>query len=195
MRPGLRRGRIVGGAAASFAEWPWQASLMRYKEGKFVNHGSWEHKCGAVLVAAAWVVTAAHCILVTPPSSPPCVCTGSSLQGADTSRLQVRLGELNMLSAGEPLPHLDAGILEVVLHPRFDNLTKESDLALVRLDRGRQPQQPHIVPVCLPSSGDTLAGSRAIVTGWGKVNTIFREGLQRRLSQFKMNLRLKVRYN
>ena len=67
MRPGLRRGRIVGGAAASFAEWPWQASLMRYKEGKFVNHGSWEHKCGAVLVAAAWVVTAAHCVLVTFP--------------------------------------------------------------------------------------------------------------------------------
>ena len=72
-RPGLRRGRIVGGAAASFAEWPWQASLMRYKEGKFVNHGSWEHKCGAVLVAAAWVVTAAHCVLVTPPSPPLCV--------------------------------------------------------------------------------------------------------------------------
>ena len=94
------------------------------------------------------------------------------MQGADTSRLQVRLGELNMLSAGEPLPHLDAGILEVVLHPRFDNLTKESDLALVLLDRGRQPQQPHIVPVCLPSSGDTLAGSRAIVTGWGKVSGI-----------------------
>ena len=166
----------MGGAAASFAEWPWQASLMRYKEGKFVNHGSWEHKCGAVLVAAAWVVTAAHCVLVTPPL-PPCVCTGSSLQGADTSRLQVRLGELNMLSAGEPLPHQDAAILEVVLHPGFDNLTKESDLALVRLDRGAgqgagQPQQPHIVPVCLPSSGDTLAGRRAIVTGWGKVSGI-----------------------
>ena len=193
MRPGLRRGRIVGGAAASFAEWPWQASLMRYKEGKFVNHGSWEHKCGAVLVAAAWVVTAAHCVLVTPLPPPPCVCTGSSLQGADTSRLQVRLGELNMLSAGEPLPHLDAGILEVVLHPRFDNLTKESDLALVRLDRGRgagQPQQPHIVPVCLPSSGDTLAGSRAIVTGWGKVNTIFREASREGFHNF----RLKVRY-
>ena len=105
------------------------------------------------------------------PPLPPCVCTGSSLQGADTSRLQVRLGELNMLSAGEPLPHQDAAILEVVLHPGFDNLTKESDLALVRLDRGAgQPRQPHIVPVCLPSSGDTLAGRRAIVTGWGKVS-------------------------
>ena len=192
MRPGLRRGRIVGGAAASFAEWPWQASLMRYKEGKFVNHGSWEHKCGAVLVAAAWVVTAAHCVLVTPPP-PPCVCTGSSLQGADTSRLQVRLGELNMLSAGEPLPHLDAGILEVVLHPRFDNLTKESDLALVRLDRGRQPQQPHIVPVCLPSSGDTLAGSRAIVTGWGKVGGIQFSEKPPEKEGFH-NFRLKVRY-
>lgn len=63
-RSQVRRGRIVGGQHASFGQWPWQVSLMRYKEGKFINHGTWEHKCGGVLVSDQWVATAAHCVLV-----------------------------------------------------------------------------------------------------------------------------------
>ena len=61
----VRKGRIVGGGAAQFGEWPWQVSLMRYKEGKFKNSGTFEHKCGAVLLSDRWVVTAAHCVLVS----------------------------------------------------------------------------------------------------------------------------------
>ena len=61
----VRRGRIVGGDAAQFGEWPWQVSLIRYKEGKFKNSGTFEHKCGAVLLSQKWVVTAAHCVLVS----------------------------------------------------------------------------------------------------------------------------------
>ena len=49
------------------------------------------------------------------------------------TRLRIRLGELNMLGDGEPLGHADKELLEVVLHPRFDNLTKENDIALLRV--------------------------------------------------------------
>ena len=63
-KKGVRSGRIVGGNIAQFGEWPWQVSLMRYKEGKFKNSGVFEHKCGAVLLSDQWVVTAAHCVLV-----------------------------------------------------------------------------------------------------------------------------------
>ena len=55
----VRRGRIVGGNVASYAEWPWQVSLRQYKSGQF------KHKCGAALITNRWIITAAHCVKVT----------------------------------------------------------------------------------------------------------------------------------
>ena len=131
-----RRGRIVGGDIAKFGQWPWQASLMKYKEGKFINFGSWEHKCGAILISDKWVATAAHCVLVRKPNINPemRISTGScSVQAENVTRLRVRLGELNMQSEGEPIGHLDKELLDVIFHPRFDNLTKENDIALLQV--------------------------------------------------------------
>ena len=51
-----------------------------------------------------------------------------------TGRLQVRLGELNMKSNGEPLDHQDRAILDYKIHPKFDNFTKENDIALLKID-------------------------------------------------------------
>uniref|UniRef100_A0A8C8VLQ7 Peptidase S1 domain-containing protein n=1 Tax=Pelusios castaneus TaxID=367368 RepID=A0A8C8VLQ7_9SAUR len=47
----LVSGRILNGQNAKDGTWPWQVSVQK--------NGS--HYCGGSLIAASWVVTAAHC--------------------------------------------------------------------------------------------------------------------------------------
>ena len=59
--------------------------------------------------------------------------------------LQVRLGEQNLKSQSEPLKHLDKGIEKVIIHKSFDNLTKEYDIALLKM---RSPRVEFQVNIC-----------------------------------------------
>ena len=56
----------------------------------------------------------------------------------------------------------------VVTHTKFDPLTFEYDLALLRF---HEPVsfQPIIIPVCLPPSDKKFVGNVAWVTGWGRL--------------------------
>ena len=47
--------------------------------------------------------------------------------------LQVRLGENDLRSKSEPLKHLDKEIEKVIIHERFDNRSKEFDIALLKM--------------------------------------------------------------
>jgi hypothetical protein len=56
----------------------------------------------------------------------------------------------------------------VVTHTKFDPLTFEYDLALLRF---HEPVsfQPNIIPVCLPPAEKKFVGNVAWVTGWGRL--------------------------
>lgn len=57
VRPQMKSGRIVGGKAAQFGEWPWQVLV---KESTWLGLFT-KNKCGGVLISNSYVMTAAHC--------------------------------------------------------------------------------------------------------------------------------------
>jgi len=143
----VRNGRIVGGGVANYAEWPWQVSLRQYKSGQF------KHKCGAALLTNKWIITAAHCV-----------------KGIAPSNLLVRVGEYHVLNTNEAHRHIDRRIKKVVTHRNFDKFTYEYDIALLEMHDAPIKYQPNIIPICLPTSDNSLVGQTGTVTGWGRLS-------------------------
>jgi len=143
-----RRGRVVGGAEAEYTSWPWVVSLQQWNP----NKASYQHKCGATLVERQWVVTAAHCVWEV-----------------EVGRVQVVLGEHDFYHR-EQHPTSTSKLSSLVIHPDFDPVTFENDLAVLKLEV-RVDWQPNILPACLPDSpqgrGAGRAGGSGWVVGWG----------------------------
>lgn len=63
-------------------------------------------------------------------------------------------------------------IEEIILHEKFDYITYDNDIALVKVNppfvftRGSSRTQS-VVPVCLPSKSEPKIGSPLVVAGWG----------------------------
>ncbi|GFY69520.1 serine proteinase stubble [Trichonephila inaurata madagascariensis] len=138
--------RIVGGRKSRYLRWPWMISLRR------LEGNTYKHKCGATLLNQYWAVTAAHCV-----------------DGKQPIDVVLRLGEHNFRRADEMHPHVERRIYVMVIHPEFDQITYENDLALLRFQEPVQ-LQANIVPVCLPHDVDDITGRIAVVTGWGRLS-------------------------
>uniref|UniRef100_A0A8C3V2D0 Peptidase S1 domain-containing protein n=1 Tax=Catharus ustulatus TaxID=91951 RepID=A0A8C3V2D0_CATUS len=125
---------IIGGYPCVPLSQPWQALLY----GPL--------RCGGVLVAPRWVLTAAHC---------------------NRRGLRVRLGE-DDLSRREGTEQ-ERRVVQAVPHPRFNPVTLDSDLALLRLDRPAVTNRA-VRPLRLPQSC-APAGASCLLSGWGTVTT------------------------
>ncbi|XP_044934842.1 serine protease 56 [Mustela putorius furo] len=135
-------GRIVGGSAAPPGAWPW---LVRLQLGG-------QPLCGGVLVAASWVLTAAHCFA-----------------GAQNELLwTVTLAEGPQGEQAEEVP-----VNRILPHPKFDPRTFHNDLALVQLWTPVSPVGAWR-PVCLPRGPrEPPAGTACAIAGWG---ALFEDG-------------------
>uniref|UniRef100_A0A8C5FVJ0 Si:dkey-16l2.17 n=1 Tax=Gadus morhua TaxID=8049 RepID=A0A8C5FVJ0_GADMO len=135
--------RIVGGSDAVEGAWPWQVDIQQGANG---------HVCGGSLIAADWVLSAAHCFPTR--TSGPCDGREEAPQG--------RKGSVN------PLGLRERG---TIISPFYSHESPErgSDLALVQLD-GPVEWSEYVRPVCLPDTGVRFPGGRpCYVTGWGHI--------------------------
>eukprot|EP00794_Sanderia_malayensis_P006701 gene6701-7463_t len=134
--------RVVGGTDAEPNDWPWQAMLT--SNGKYY--------CGGTLIAKQWVVTAGHC-----------------LRGKTADQLGVVLGE-HIRDKVEG-PEQSFKVTQIVRHPDYDPSTKDSDIALLRLDKEAQLNK-QVSLACLPTEPPLQTQLCYITGAAGKENGV-----------------------
>ncbi|OPJ67998.1 transmembrane protease serine 9 isoform A [Patagioenas fasciata monilis] len=130
--------KIVGGSAAARGEWPWQVSLWLRRK---------EHKCGAVLIADRWLLSAAHCFdIYSDPKMWVAFLGTPFLNGIDGKTEK---------------------IFRIYKHPFYNVYSLDYDVALLELNAPVKFSST-VRPICLPDSSHVFhEGDRCFITGWG----------------------------
>ncbi|XP_019512782.1 PREDICTED: transmembrane protease serine 9 isoform X1 [Hipposideros armiger] len=146
LQPGWRTaGRIVGGMEASPGEFPWQVSLRENSE----------HFCGAAVIGARWLVSAAHCFNEFQDPTEWVAYAGTThLSGSEASTVRVR-------------------VVQIITHPSYNSDTADFDVAVLRLG-SPLPFSRHIQPVCLPAASHIFPPrKKCLISGWGYLKEDF----------------------
>nr|BAF02297.1 Serase-1B [Rattus norvegicus] len=138
-------GRIVGGAEAAPGEFPWQVSLRE-------NH---EHFCGATIIGARWLVSAAHCF--------------NEFQ--DPAQWAAQAGSVHL--SGSEASAVRARVLRIAKHPAYNADTADFDVAVLELARPL-PFGRYVQPACLPAATHVFPPrKKCLISGWGYLKEDF----------------------
>lgn len=144
--------RIIGGEEAESGEWPWMVALVKASATSNVD-GQF---CGASLVGAGWVLTAAHC-----------------MEGVSPEEIQVVVGVHDL--AKDTGRRID--VKQIISHPDYDPDTMDMDIALLELSESA-PASYRPLPIYEKRVDE---GTIATVIGWGNMSAVgseFPEKLQ-----------------
>ncbi|XP_013413510.1 chymotrypsinogen A [Lingula anatina] len=133
--------QIVGGDESVAHKWPWQVSLQTTSD---------YHFCGGTLISNQWVLTAAHCVERSRPSS-----------------VQIVLGEHHQ--AEDSGIEVKMSVSKIIEHPQYNGNGAgfPNDIALLKLSEAVS-YSSEIQPACLPASTDDFLGNNDCwITGWG----------------------------
>ncbi|CAI5798686.1 transmembrane protease serine 9 [Podarcis lilfordi] len=145
-RPAIQAAnRIVGGSEATRGEFPWQVSLRENNE----------HFCGATILAAKWLVSAAHCF--------------NEFQ--DPGTWTAHAGTVWL--SGSESSAVKTGVSHILKHPSYDTDTADYDVALLALSEPL-PFGKYVQPACLPASSHIFpSGKKCSISGWGYLKEDF----------------------
>ncbi|XP_063594714.1 trypsin II-P29-like isoform X2 [Penaeus indicus] len=135
-----RSNRIVGGEQTEVNEYPW---LVGLSDALSANDRPF---CGASLYNDEWIVTAAHCAVIS------------------TSRYDVLFNMWDWDNG--PTNIVRRSVERVVVHPSYSSETLDNDIALMKLSQ-KVDFATGIKPVCLPSASADFTGQNATTAGWG----------------------------
>ncbi|XP_032222850.1 uncharacterized protein LOC116604499 [Nematostella vectensis] len=133
--------RLKACGVRSDDSWPWQVALTL--------SGNPVQRCGGALIAADWVLTAAHCF--DRFSMPP-----EWTVQVGVSDMRRRDGKGQSLS-----------IKAIFVHPQYNSSSHEHDLAVLQL---QQPAEfnSRVSPICIVANEEVQAGRACAVAGWGQ---------------------------
>ncbi|XP_056342231.1 acrosin-like [Oenanthe melanoleuca] len=135
--------RIVGGASAMEASWPWMVSIQHpWAPGQ-------KHWCGGSLISADWVLTAAHCF--------------DKIE--NISMVYVVIGATQL---SQPGPGAVArNVKKVVIHRYYKRVDYRYDIALMELEQPVQCSQ-YIQLACVADPTLRLSElNNCWIAGWG----------------------------
>ena len=138
--------RIINGTIVSDHTFPFMVSIRRKVDGA--------HFCGGSIISNLFVLTAAHCLLVT-----------------TAENVQVRVGDLNIDVSGESDHEKTFDVVEFITHDTYGKKQpRNNDIGLLKLNQTIYYNEG-VQPVCLDFLTEWMYLNKTLTAiGWGTTN-------------------------